>query len=82
MVLPRLVSLKQLSEMYQISVPQLRKLIKSGLPHRRIARKIWVKPAEFEVWFDENYTVVNDKAAMKYDNMIDKIISQVMDEKP
>ena len=77
---PRLVCLKKLSQMFGISVPQLRKLIKTGMPHRRIKRKIWVKPDEFEVWFDENFRVGNDRNSKRYGSVLDEIISDIKSE--
>jgi hypothetical protein len=72
-----LVGLKTLSNMHEISVPQLRKLLKKGLPHCRAdvdRGKILVDPKDFLIWFKSKYSVDKPTTRTKVDEAVKNII--------
>jgi hypothetical protein len=72
-----LVGLKTLSNMHEISVPQLRKLLKKGLPHCRpdVNRgKILVDPDDFIFWFKTQYLIEKPSNFKRLDQTVIRII--------
>lgn len=65
--------LKTLSKKTSVSVFTLRKLVKTGMPHFRVGRKILVDPDEFEAWFQERH-----RASSETQNLIEQIISDAL----
>ncbi len=64
-----------LSKLNSISVSKLRQLIKQGLPHYKVKRKILVDPDEFYLWFEQEFKVKNSTLN---DNQVDKIVEETL----
>ncbi len=73
----RFIDLKTLSKLNSISVSNLRQLIKQGLPHYKVKRKILVDPDEFYLWFEQKFKVKN---SIPDDVRIDKIVEETLAE--
>jgi hypothetical protein len=71
-----LQSIKQLSKEQNISVSQIRKMIKWGLPHYRIKKKILIDQNEFAKWFQAQYRVENETQDEDLEGRIDSIFQQ------
>ena len=72
----RLIDLKQLSAQLSLSVPTLRNLIKIGMPHYRIARKILLNPVEVFQWLEINF----QRSQPRIDRDLNTIIDHVLEE--
>ena len=70
----RLIDLKQLSAQLSLSVPTLRNLIKIGMPHYRIARKILLNPVEVFQWLERNFQRSQPGIARELDTIIDNAL--------
>jgi hypothetical protein len=71
------VGLKTLSNMHEISVPQLRKMLKKGLPHYRAdvdRGKILVDPDDFIFWFKTQYLIEKPANFKRLDQTVTRII--------
>jgi len=72
----QLISIKELSKRQNISVSQLRKLIKSGLPHFRVKKKILIDEPEFVEWFQKQFRVADAAQNKDFEDKIDQILNQ------
>ncbi len=72
----QLIDLKTLSKLNSISVSKLRQLIKQGMPHYKMDRKILIDPDEFFEWFELRFKVKSTQQS----NQIDKIVEETLAE--
>jgi hypothetical protein len=71
-----LVDLKTLAVKTALSVFTLRKLIKKGMPHYRVERKILINPQEFEDWF-QRFKAGSIQVPDNIGNLVDKSIEKI-----
>lgn len=72
----RLQSIKQLSAEQSISVSQIRKFIKWGLPYYRVKKKILIDQNEFADWFQDKYRAEKKIRDEDLEGRIDNILKQ------
>ena len=72
-----LVNLRTLSKQYSISVSKLRDLVKTGLPHYRLGRKILVDPEEFEPSFKARFGVNANPESGGLGQVVNKILDEM-----
>jgi len=73
----KLQDLKTLSKEKSISVFTLRKLVKKGLPHFRIGRKILLNPEEFDAWFEQCCRVSADTHHKDLDRLVEDTLCEL-----
>jgi len=69
----QLIDLKLLSKRTCMSVSSLRKLIRDGMPHYRVARKILIDTDEFTDWF-QRFKWQEDTAPQDLDGLLDEVL--------
>ena len=72
----QLISIRQLSKEQNISVSQVRNLIRWGLPHYRVNKKILIDKGEFSEWFRNQYRIENNDQNKDIKEKIDIILKQ------
>ena len=72
----KLVDLKILAEQTSLSVFTLRKLIKTGMPHYRVERKILIDFQEFEIWFQQ-FKSGSKQAPDNIGNLVDESLERI-----
>jgi hypothetical protein len=72
----RFVSLKTLSKDHDLSISQLRKFLKQGMPYYRPQKKILVDPEEFERWFSARFRAKSHTTRDRLDAIVSKILDK------
>lgn len=69
----KFIDLKSLSKQTTLSISTLRKLIRDGLPHYRVARKILIDPDEFADWF-QRFKCEGEAGSQDLDGLIEEVL--------
>jgi excisionase family DNA binding protein len=72
-----LIDLKTLGNELSLSVYTLRKLIREGMPHYRIGRKLLINRSEVEPWFARHFRQDADSNNDALDKILEKALAKI-----